>query len=213
MTDEQLPPRTPAHAGLHLPPSLGTSATTKQEVHAQWRTLEIIEAELAAKGFAPLKQPSFEYPGSVTPEQLTTQNNQDYSTLYAQHLGWYNYTAELVAHVRAYLVQVENEMEDIASRLRIEERKKNKIRTKEDKLSKDDIEDVVLQEPRYRELRLEKQKFQQHRLLTEARLEAMYRNLQVLSRQVTIRSNELDQTQIGSNLPGRNQRGGGGIRS
>lgn len=209
MSDEQLPPRTPAHVGLHLPPTLGTASSTKQEVHQQWNTLPAIEADLASKGFNALLAPSFEYPGTVTPEQLTNPNNQMYSELYARHLGWYNYTAELLAETRAYLVQVENEMDDIASRLRIQERNKNKTRPKEDKLSKEDIEDAILQEPRYRDLKLDKQKHQQNKLLVEAWLEGMYRNLQVLSRQVTIRANEFEQTQVGSNLPGRNLRGHG----
>lgn len=203
--DERLPPRVPAHGGVHFPQQLGTSAATKQAVHERWSTLTAVEADLAQKGLGVLQQPKFAYPGSVTPEELTTQNNQAYSTLYAQHLGWYNFTAEIVAHVRAYLVQIDNEMEDIASRLRIGERERNKGRQKDEKLSKDDIEDGIRQEPRYRDLTLERQRYQQHRLLVEARLEAMYRNLQVLSRQVTIRANEFEQAQIDNNLPKRGQ--------
>lgn len=196
--------------GLRLPSTMGTSATTKQEVHETWTTLEGEEAKLRAQGLPLLAQPTFERPGSVTPEELTNPNNTSYSTLYAQHLGWYNFIAEVVARVKAHLVQVDNEMTDIASRLRIQEREKNKIRQKEDKLSKDDIEDTVLQEPRHRELTLERQRFYQSRLLAEAQLEAMYRNLQVLSRQVTIRSNEFEQSQVGEGVA---TRGGRKIRS
>ncbi len=168
---------------------------------------------LTAKGLPLLTKPQFECPDSVTAEELTTYDNTSYSTLYAQHLGWYNYIAEIVARVRAHLIQTDNEMTDISSRLRMQERDKNRTRPKEDKLSKEDIEDLILQDVRYRELTLERQKYQQTKYLTEARLEAMYRNLQVLSRQVTIRSNEFEQSQVGEHMPTRGgQRGGKAIR-
>lgn len=195
---------TRAPGGLRLPSSLGVGASVQREVHEQWTTLPSIQEELGGHGFTPLPAPTFAYPGTVSPEQLTNQNNTLYSTLYAEHLAWYNYTAEIVALIRATLVELENEMDDIASRIRRDEREKNKRQTvRDNRLSGDDIRDLILQEPRYRSLLQDKQRYDQKKLLMEAKLDAMDRNLRVLSRQVEIRKTELERTQTGSNMPGR----------
>ena len=190
--------------GLHLPDgALGVSASEQQAIRAKWNTLEEIEEELAGKGLVAMERPPFEYPGAVTPDQLTTQNNQEYSTLYAQHLGWYNFVALTLARVKAMLLQINNEMDDIEVRIRKELKDQNKRLAKDERFNEKDISDSVSSDQRYKELTLEKQRFDQKKLEYDAYLDNMDRNLKVISRQVEIRRLEHEGGKIEGAMPFR----------
>lgn len=187
--------------GLRIPGPLGISQ--QQHVHDYWRTYDQAEQKLKDAGLPVLEKPRFAYPGSVTPEQLTTKDNHAYSSLYAEHLGWYNYTAEIVSGIRAMLLQIKNEMEDLEVELRSRYKRQNKDLPSKEKHTEKDIDDLIHLDERHKKLAHAQQEYEQSRLLFEAKLDAMSRNLRVVSRQVEIRRGELDAERLGNGLPGR----------
>ncbi len=197
--DDRLPPRTPPQTmgGLHLPKKLGVAHSVAEVAHDTWSTFESVQEELAQRGLPPLPVPPYTYPGAITIAQLTTEG-QDYSKTYVEHLAWYNYVAELVAAIRATLTQIENEMEDIASKMREDERAKAGKAP-----AVNAMKDLIEQTPRYRELKIEAQRFDQKKRLTEGKLDTMDRNLKLLSRQVEIKRVEFEKHRVGEGMQTR----------
>ncbi len=201
---EDVPPEKPVARGLHLPTgALGVPASEQKSIHEQWNTLDEVEAEIASKGLVAVDRPSFDYPGPVTPAQLTTTLNKDYSELYAYHLGWYNFVSITLARVKAMLLQLDNEMTDIETRIRKELKEKNRRIAKEERFNEKDITDATNQDQRYRELTLQKQRFDQKKIEYDAYLDCMDRNLRVISRQVEIRRIEMEAGGTSNAMPHR----------
>ncbi len=190
--------------GLHLPEgSLGPSLSQQHQIQQVWDTIGEVEKELAQRGLIPMNPPPFAYPGFITPDQLTQALNADYTTLYAQHLAWYNYTAQLLARVKAFLLGVANEMTDIETTIRKDLRDKNRELEREKKYSIDDIKDAVQLNDRYRSLAIRQQQFEQNKIEIDSHLDCMDRNLKVISRQVEIRRVEQEADRTESAMPHR----------
>lgn len=194
--------RTPVYGGLKLPRSTGVSEQTKQEARSKWDTIGEVEDELASQGFTELDRPPFQIP-SVTAEQLTTVINKDYTTLYAQHLRWVNYTSPILAKVKARLLGVRNEMTDIETYTRKELRRKNRELPKEERFNEKDIDDEIWSDPRYNELKQIAQRLEQKKIELDSYLETMDNNMKVISRQVEIRKLEMEGDRRENGMPGR----------
>ncbi len=187
--------RQPA-TGLRLP----TVPPPEQEnIHNVWDTVGQVEGEIAMKGFTPMDTPSFECP-VITPEMLTTADNNAYSTMYAEQNSWFTYASQVQAQISTMLLQIENEMEMIESRTRVRFREdiKNGIRAK---MGKDEMQDEINIDSRYSALKLELQIYKQKKVQLTSFVEGIERGLRLISRQVEIRRIESDQTR--TNIPGR----------
>lgn len=193
----------PAGGGLRLPKTVGMEAPAQQAIHNKWTTSPVVEQEVAAAGLPYDETPPCAYPGTLTAEQLTTIDPSEYTQLYSEHLGWYNYLAPIVARIKSHLLEVRNEKKEIDVHISTGERKRNTVRAKGDKLTAGEIEDAVWMDPRYNELVIIEQKLEQQKLEFEARLDCVHRNLQVLSRQVTLKGQELELNRMENNLPTR----------
>lgn len=197
-------PTTEGPRGLRLPQgNLGVGETEQRAIQANWNTIGKIEGEIAQQGLASSGPPPFVYPGTVTPAQLTTQDNQAYSTLYAEHLGWYNFAAVTLARIRAVLLQLNNEMDDIAVHIRKDMKDQNRRSPKNEQFTEKDITDSVALDPHHRTLSLTKQEYEQKKLEYDAYLDSMDRNLKVISRQVEIRRLEHEGGKIEGAMPYR----------
>lgn len=182
----------------------GVGREAQDIIHNRWGTLIDVEIELREAGLNPPDKPKFSRP-TLSAEQLTTDVHRDYTTLYAQHLAWFNFTVPMLAHVRAKTLQVVNEMKDIEVETRKQLRLLNKSASKLDKLREIDIEDTVWVDSRYKELIIEKQKLDQFRLELEGYLTTMESNLKVISRQVEIRKIEMGGERTENGMSNRNR--------
>lgn len=192
--------RKPVVGGFVVPPLVGIGQRAEEAVHQEWNTLDGVENKLRQQGFSPMDTPAFACP-LVTEDLLTTPDNKTYSEAFARQLAWFNYSSQNLARGIAELLQVQNEMELIAARLRRKFRQENKTNKKEDRLSGDDIQDEILLDPRYLELKHQEQKLQQYKSEMAAYYGGIERGLKTISRQVEIKKMESDQTR--TNIPGR----------
>lgn len=193
---------------MPLPQLKGVAGTVKERAAARsaYETLEDVEKFLAARGFVvPVAPPPYPQP-EVSADQLTTDFNRDYTTLFAQQLGWVNYTGPILARVKAALIQLENAISDIETRIRIDLRAKNKLLSREERLSEQDIADTIQQDPDHKILSIERQKFDQQRLLLDSFLDRMERNMKVISRQIELRKLEMGGEVHENNMPARGGR-------
>lgn len=193
--------------GLNLPAAttnVGLPASEQQQIHNKWDTADRIEAELAMKGFVQMDLPAYPCP-EVTEELLTTADNNEYSRVYAQQNAWFNYSSQLLARVTSSLLQAENEMEMIESRMRVEMRERIKGVKDEAgkalKMTAEQMQDEVNVNERYVELKLIAQEYKQRKITLSAFLDGIERSLRVISRQVEIRKMEAEQSR--TNIPGR----------
>lgn len=201
--------RTPSHrGGLQLPYNVGVSETEKRELYDKWSTFDAVRDSLKAKGFMNPPQPEFECP-NIRPEHLLTSNSQEYSTTYAHLLAWLSYTSPILAEVRGQLIQAENQMTIIASKVKKQLRQKNKglgLRDP-DRVAENALDDEIMQDADYQYWMLEAQKWKQQRLVVEAFVENIDRSLKVVSRQVEIRKQEFESTRTDANMPSRGYTG------
>jgi len=179
--------------GLRLQSKAGMTDQEKEDLQASWNTIDTQERVLEKKYGFPreLDRPPFDRP-TLTAEQLTATSNQDYTTLYAQHLAWFNYTSPLLAKTKARLIQKKNELLDIERTTRKRLREANRLLPKDERLNEKDIEDEIWSDPRYKELIREEQRQTQTRIELESYLEIMENNLRVISRQVELRKIEME---------------------
>lgn len=198
-------PVTGTGGGLRVPKTLGASAPEQQSLEDRWTTSTEVEAELAERGLPSLQRPAWDYPGPVTPEQLVTQDGEDYTRLFLHHLGWHNYLYPIVARVRSHLLQVENRKKLLERSIRKTERERNANRPKETRVTQEELKECHLDDGAYQELMLEEQKLRQQRLEYEGYLAVVAKNLDVISRQVTLRGQDIEQERLGGGLGTRHK--------
>jgi len=191
--------REPQTGGLNLPKDVGLSEQATKNIEMQWDSHASVRDWLAQHGIHPLAEPQVMCP-EVTPDMLLNPDPRSYAELFANLVQWQNYFDELLAEACACLLPIENEMEDIESAKRIHFRKMNEGKTKADRVTDDEVQDLILQDPRYRELKLSQQIFKQHKLFVETKVEQQGRKVRMVSRQVTIRQNELEAGQRAGNV-------------
>lgn len=177
--------RDPIVGGLHLPTDIGVSESTAQTIENRWNTIDAVNAVLHRQGIHDNIEPDVTCP-PVTTEALVTADIKEYTTTFSAQLRWYNYVTRLLADVRAELLQVVNEMADIESNRRTAFRALGGAK----KMSAGEMEDRILQDPRYRDLKVERQQREQHKLKLEAWAETLDRNLKTVSRQIENRKTE-----------------------
>lgn len=182
--------------GLQLPP---VSPVEQQNIHSQWDTIGAIEGEIAMKGFVPMDTPLYECP-QITEELLTTADHDAYTAAFTQQLAWFNYASQVLAQATSHLLQYENEMEMIESRLRTTFREEISGGTRS-KMTKEEMQDEINLDKRYGELKLGAQKYKQKKIQLQAYVEGIERGLRVISRQIEIRKMEMEQNRV--NIPGR----------
>jgi len=190
--------RQPVTGGLSIPKNVGVGETEQQKIHSTWDTIDKVEAELGMDGFIPMTTPEFECP-QVTEEELTTEDSKSYTQTFARQFAWFNYSSQVLARVTVRLLQVENEQAIIASKMR--DGFKERIRNGAPKMTVEEMKDQINLDPRYQELMLQAQIYQQKKTVLSAFAEGIERGLKVISRQVEIRKGEIEQSRV--NIPNR----------
>jgi hypothetical protein len=192
--------RRPVVGGFQAPASVGVGEQATQEVHSRWDTMAEVEEQLRMEGLQPIPPPTYAYT-PVTEEMLTTADNAAYSTYYAQQNAWWGYLVERFAHVRAELIGVNNEIRIVEAHIRKDLKEKNKLSSKEDRLSATEIDDAVTLDPYLQQCQHRKQVLDQKKLMIEALHNNAEGGVKIISRQVEVRKAEAEQNRV--NIPGR----------
>jgi hypothetical protein len=187
--------------GLRLPTDVGVSQATADAVANEWDTLPYVDQRLKDSGMQINREPDIEYL-PVTADQLLVPEVKAYTTTYASHLRWYNYVVRLLADIRAELLQVENQKGDIERVKRAGFRIINEGRKKTDRMSAQEMADVIEEDPIYHTLRIREQELNQLELKVRAWSEEMDRNLKTISRQIENRRTEAQSGERESHMPG-----------
>ena len=201
------------HEGsLKLPNSLGAPITrtpVTRQIHEKWDTYDEIDESLQGRGFEEGRRPGGEFP-NLTSEDLTSIDSKQYTSRYVEFLSWWRYAGETLATIKAQMLQIENEMSEIETETKKDMRNLAESKTK--KPTADEVTTAVESQPRYKDLKLLKQRAEQSRLLMDTRLEYLERSLRLISRQVEIRRLDLEQGKVEHNMPMRGQSHLGGFR-
>jgi hypothetical protein len=187
--------------GLHLPGDVGVGQQAADAIAGEWDTLPYVDLRLKGMGIHPNPEPNIAYI-PVTAEQLLVPDAKSYTTMFASHLRWYNYVVRLVADIRAELLQVENEMGDIARLKREGFRKIDEGKKKTERMGAQEMTDTIASDPTYHALAIRQQELQQLKYKTDAWCEEMERNLKTISRQIENRKAEAQGGAREAHMPG-----------
>lgn len=195
---------------LRLPVNLplGAGQEQKQNIMQKWNTADDVEAELHMHGFTAREKPAFACP-ELTSDSLTTTDSKSYTETYAHLLSWFGYASELYARVQADVLQYKNMRDVLEAEGRKTARELQEASGATKKPTKEELEDRMLLNPEYQEVKLKLQRYEQAELLFKAKVDSIERSLRVISRQVEIRRLDYEQNRTGGNMPGRNFTGGG----
>jgi hypothetical protein len=176
-------------------------ASAEDAIHQWWETFDRMELELQEAGVPPTEVPTSTRP-KLTAEILATPNYQQFTEIYSIFGEWFGYIVDYHARVRAKLIEIVNEMNDIEVMMRENMREAAKAPGVK-KLSQLEMSDKIESLPQYRELKRERQKWDQQRIMLDGRLEQTSRDLKIISRQVEIRGQEMERQRIMGNMPRR----------
>lgn len=175
--------------GLSIPGVPAIGERLERELHEAWDTFDAVEATLSQMAFPPLDKPPYSRP-MLAPGMLTQASGDQVTEMHVKFNGWYSYAQNLLARIRGGLSQVSNEMTVLAIELR--KGHINAYKTAgEKKPAKEELNDLVLTDPRYQELMREKQKMEQQKLLMESQTEALYRDWSTVNSHLKWRSREV----------------------
>ena len=177
---------------LVMPKDIGVSESDARAIEVQWDTIDAVDARLRSQGILPSTIPNVVCP-EVTAEMLLTPDTNAYTTMYSAQNRRFNHVTRCLADVRAMLLQVTNEMEDIEATKRRTFRERDEGKKKTEKMGLAEMADHILADPHYRALKLQHQQYEQQRFKLDAKAKELESNMAVVSRQITIRGLEATQ--------------------
>jgi len=152
----------------------------EKAIRNKWTAvIDDAKGELNTKGFFVPEKPDFS-PELLTKDNLIGTSPEAYAKLYTEHLHWYNYAAPYMAEIRATLSGTKTALNDMETTIRDGIRRTSI--SKEDKLTVQELKDVVWLDPRYQELQLLHQKYEQMKDMMSAHMDIMDRNMKLISR-------------------------------
>jgi hypothetical protein len=166
-----------------LPAAIGPSDQQQQQLNETWNTYSTIENQLIQASIMPLSTPVVGLP-EITVEVLRGLNDDQYMEVYNAHDAWNSYIGETVSQVQNIILQLENEMDDLA--MHIEQNCKTAAKGDSKKASAEDIKLTIKVHPRHRWLKLELQKQQQMLNRLSARQKTLSRAERLLSRNIEL---------------------------
>jgi hypothetical protein len=172
-----------------------------EDLNNPWNTMPWTENQLINLGISPTAEPQFPCP-VLMPGTLSALNTADYTRTYEELLGWFGYLTEKATYAKSMVIQCKNELtwiEVSTKRALYEETDRGK------KLSAAKLEIQIESNPRYSELKVTCQKWEQLRDALQGRLDTVDANLKVVSRHIELRKLEKEGVRQQSNMPGRNR--------
>lgn len=191
---------------LRLPQTLplGAGREQAQKVSEAWNTVDSVQEEVHLRGLVDHEKPAFVCP-ELTADMLTTTDSKSYTETYAHLLSWFTYATEIYAVVQATILELENIKDILGAESRKNAREIHEGTKK--KPTKEELADRLLLNPEYQDVIKKLQRFQQAKLLFQAKVESIERSLRVVSRQVEIRRLDMEQNRTQTGIGNRGPMG------
>lgn len=189
---------------LTVPTNIGIGRTQEDSTHATWDSYEDVTMELSLLGVDLANKPPFPRP-VIRPEQYANLEGDAYSILMAQIDVWFEYMRAVQAQLEGRLIATRNEMDIIGVDLRADIRRQVESQLIK-KPSESEMKDRVKELPRYRVLLKLEQDLEIAQKQVVSIVESLERYAKGLSRQVTLRTMEME---LSGMEKGRRMRGGG----
>lgn len=138
-------------------------------------------------------------PPVLAPDQLTTLDNEQFAETYARNHGTLGLYIEALAETRASFLELDAKKRFFESAYALS--RKESAAT----LSKEEVLGELVSSKEYVALFRCHQQLLQRKILLEAHQEVLRRNLEVLSRFVTMRAQDFEHTRVSTNVPIRHR--------
>lgn len=191
--------------GILGDPSIGPghlSEMTQQQVHAMWDTFDDVELQLTIDGFPPLPRPDFAPPAidNNLYQAITNGDGKMLTFKNMQFSAWYSYALSSEARYTSRILECENKVKTIHTRL-------NRILAAKvagaKKPTKDEIEREAQLDPHYLYLLVELQKLQQSMNVISAHVKHHATGKALTSRTVEVRRQDMESNMDGGRGYGR----------
>ncbi len=187
-------------SGLSIPAgAVGIPDQQQQSIEQFWDIGSQIEAELQQMGFPPLAKPAVGYP-NITPQDYATLEGEHYTHIMSVVDVWFVYAKDQHARLEGAALLLDEELGDLERELKRGIREQWKSAPKKDQPSETALKEEAASYPRCRQIRHHLARINYAKKTTKARIEGLERLASGLSRQVTIRGQEID---LGGHNTGR----------
>lgn len=183
--------------GLRLPDAVGPGEQDLGAISRIWDTFDEMELEVTKMGFPPVPKPAYQCP-ELTADMLTTASAADYTSTYQRMESWHNYAHNTLARIKALQLGIANEMNKLGRLVRDGAPKDDKGK----KLPAGTLTDMVENHPRYEELKLLDQEWEQKKIMLQSHVVRLEKDLKLMSRQVEIRRQDTEAGTQGSRTYG-----------
>lgn len=192
--NDDLPPPPPRGLGLDdLTLQLSVSDQEALELKRRFdATLDEACARVESLGVpVSMDKPSIEYP-ALGVSHLEGGPPAAYGVAWDQHLAWLGYLDMLLAQLRSQKIAADNAERTLLSEVRKKLVEVNKGLPRDAKMSQEALDDIVRTNPVYLQAQIEAQRWAQGVLLVESRISSLTKNMQAISRHITLRGQERD---------------------
>jgi hypothetical protein len=162
-----------------------------------------VQEALAREGFTPLAQPAYACPSYLDPNVLNSHDSRVLTIEFARYKAWRDFTANRLMYSKQILLETKIQMQKVEALC-----KKHLMQDASNPIKKPTIEDVVELAQRslhYVELEQRVQEHQQLEIAYETRLSEFTSSMQLISRSITMRGQDIQQGLRGGNLGSGNQ--------
>jgi hypothetical protein len=185
--------------GLQTPDALGASASEAGQIQVEWSTYNKVQSQLRTEGFQPLPQPEYSCPHYLDPNVLNSHDSRVLTIEFGKYKAWRDFTAERLMYSKQILLETSKQMKKIESAAK-KSLMKHKTGARSKKPEKEEVIDLAQQNPEYVQLELQLQEHKQLEIAYETKLSEYSSAVQLISRAVTMRGQDIQQGMRQSNL-------------
>jgi hypothetical protein len=177
---------------------IGVGSSGIQSLEERFATAGFVEQKLQELGFTPWMKPPFPCP-QLDPNQDLA--NADFtSKMYIELLAWYSYTSDLLAKVLMPIPDYEAIIKTLSAEIRENYRKLEKVG---EKLTAAEMADKILINPQYQNCCRTLRQFESYKVFLEKREATIRSAMNVVSRHITIRGQDIQFSNLETNIPNR----------
>jgi hypothetical protein len=173
---------------LNTPDVLGPSDAEHTQIQAEWSTFHRVQSTLQAEGFTPLHQPAFSCPGYLEHHVLTSHDSRVLAIEYGKYKAWRDYVAERLMYSKQILLEVGKQMHKIENHYKAALQRQGKKSPK-----KEEYVELAEADAQYQNCEKLQQEHRQLELAYETKLSEYASAMQVISRSITIRGQDIQQ--------------------
>lgn len=185
--------------GLVIPGSIGIPDTRQQSIEEYWDVENSSYEKLAMMGFDELPKPPCDFP-QITVQDYENIEGEQYTQLMAMVDIWFVYAKDKQAWLEGRIIGREEELKDLEREIKRNKRQEYDGVPKKNQPSETELKEEAQSYPRCREIRRELAELRHVEKVIKARIDGCERLASGLSRQVTLRGQNID---LGGRVGGR----------